>query len=148
MEPKKIIIFGLIVIVVLFFSFYFRQSKTKTNFSVPKTEEEKEISEEEETSPYPIPTRIKSYTIEINDNFLSPAGISLEKEDKVEFQLKNQTKEKVIFKANQDLGIGEDIILNPEEEKSLNFTSPTESGEYKFYIKTSQGELEGILIVR
>jgi hypothetical protein len=69
-------------------------------------------------------------------------------EDILEFKLKNKTKETVTFQANPVLGIGEDIALPPKEEKSLTFTAPGKSGQYKFFITTSQADLEGLLMVR
>ena len=150
-ELKKIIPL-LAITIIIFFSlfsyFYLTKIKIGKEFTFLETELKKEIPQPIESPTFFIPTRIKSYTIEINKDFLVPAGISVEKGDKIEFRLKNQTKEKVIFKTNQDLGIIEDIVLGPEEEKSLNFTSPDQVGEYKFIITTSQANLEGLLIVR
>lgn len=95
----------------------------------------------------PLPQKIIR-SIEINQGYLSPAGMTVSPEDKIEFKLKNNTEAEAIFKASSDLGIGEDIALQSNEEKSLTFTSPPDSGEYKFIITTAQADLEGLLMVR
>lgn len=150
-QKNLLIVIFTFVVLLGFFFFYFQTKlakieKRQTSFQ-PQGVSQQQQEEKAQPSTF-IPTRIKTYTITISQNMLSPAGMSVEPEDKIEFKLKNETEETVTFQANQDLQIDQDIILQPDEEQSITFTAPKDSGEYKFIIKTSQGNLEGLLIVR
>ena len=159
LNQKNLLIVILICVVVLgLFFFYFQTKLSKIENALislqpeavfqQQSQQEQEEQGQKTQPPAPNPPAVKTYTIAIAKDFLSPAGMTVNPEDKIEFKLKNNTEAEATFKANQDLGIDQDIILQPNQEKSLFFISPQQSGEYKFIITTSQGDLEGLLMVR
>ena len=105
-------------------------------------------SQSEEESFSFTPPEIKPYTIDIHPDLLSPAGMTVNPEDKLEFKLKNTTNKEAIFKTNPDLGIDSNIKILPQKEETITFIAPKTKGKYKFIIQTSKKDLEGLVIVR
>lgn len=153
---KPILISCLLALVLVVGVFFFYQNLLLNR--IANLESKIKAQEQEEPLQKPTPTtpdylnipppEVKTYILKVSENYISPGGMSVLAQDKIEFKIKNTTQEAVTFVANPDFGIEQDITIGPDEEKSIIFTAPSESGEHKFIIKTSQNDLEGLLMVR